>query len=92
VSLADEINARVPIVAHETLGVDCCGCLFVRLQEDDQAEIVCNECGTVVRRLPVDEVEAAVQKLSETYQRLEKESRGERARVGQRGSREHQRG
>jgi len=66
VSRADEINARVPIVAHETLGVDCCGCLFVRLKGADQAEIICNECGVVVRTLPVDEVEAAVQKLSET--------------------------
>jgi len=66
VSRTDEINARLPIVAHETLGVDCCGCLFVRLKGPDQAEIVCNECGAVVRTLPVDEVEAAVQKLSET--------------------------
>ena len=62
VSWADEINARLPIVAHETLGVDCCGCLFVRLKGEDQAEIVCNECSGLVCTLPVDEVESAVQK------------------------------
>ena len=42
--LTVDINDRLPIVAHETLGVYCCGCLHVRVS-GDRAEIVGNECG-----------------------------------------------
>jgi hypothetical protein len=58
-SRADEINVRSPIIAHETLGADCCGCLVVRL-DGDQAQIVCNECRALIRTFPAAEVEAAL--------------------------------
>ena len=61
----DDLNARLPIVPHETLGADCCGCLFIDLA-GDLAKIVCNECGVVVRALPVGEVEAAMRELART--------------------------
>jgi hypothetical protein len=35
------------IIQHESAGVDCCGCLVVKVRGND-AELVCNECGPVV--------------------------------------------
>jgi hypothetical protein len=32
--------------------VDCCGCLFVQVRGDN-GDIACNECGTVIRTVPV---------------------------------------
>ena len=38
-----------PIIAHADVAeVDCGGCIWP-VKRDDQADIVCNECGSVVR-------------------------------------------
>src|ERR1700730_12643168 len=48
------------IVPHESVAkVDCCGCLMVRIR-DEQADIVCNECGAVTRPVALGDVEAAM--------------------------------
>ena len=60
-----DINDRLPIIPHESLGADCCGCLFVRVNAD-QASIICNECGAVVRTLPNADVEAAMLEMAQT--------------------------
>jgi hypothetical protein len=36
-----------PIIPHESTGVDCCGCIVVKVRGTD-AELQCNECGVVV--------------------------------------------
>jgi hypothetical protein len=42
-----------PIIPHESTGADCCGCLIVQVR-GDRADIICNECGIVVRTVPAD--------------------------------------
>jgi hypothetical protein len=55
---------QIPIIPHESIGgVDCCGCLWVRMSSEDQAEIVCNECDAVIRTVPVSEVERVLLEL-----------------------------
>ena len=44
---SDEVMLRFPILAHESAGVDCCGCIVVKTHGKD-AELSCNECGAVV--------------------------------------------
>lgn len=61
-----DINDRLPIIPHQTVGApDCCGCLHVRVN-GDQADIVCNECETVIRSVPIADVERVVLELAET--------------------------
>lgn len=36
-----------PIIPHEHAGVDCCGCIVVKINDND-AELRCNECSAVV--------------------------------------------
>jgi hypothetical protein len=60
-----DINDRLPIIPHENLGADCCGCLYVRV-EGEQADIVCNECAAVIRTVPVADVERVVKELGQT--------------------------
>ncbi len=43
----DDLQAEFPIIPHESAGVDCCGCIVVKVTSAD-AELVCNECGAVV--------------------------------------------
>jgi hypothetical protein len=40
-------------------GADCCGCLIVRVR-GDQADITCNECGAVIRTVPVERAPTAM--------------------------------
>ena|SRR5688572_29959791 len=41
-----------PIVPHMDTGdPDCCGCLVVNVR-GDEADLVCNECGALVRTVP----------------------------------------
>jgi hypothetical protein len=55
-----------PIVPHElATGADCCGCLIVQLR-GDQAEITCNECGAVVRTVPVELASAVMVEMAST--------------------------
>jgi hypothetical protein len=63
--LTGNINDRLPIIPHESLGTECCGCLYVRV-EGTHAAIICNECGTVIRTVPVVDVEAVILKMAQT--------------------------
>ena len=60
-----DINEHGPIIPHESLGADCCGCLMVRTR-GDQADVICNECGALIRTAPVCEVERAMLALVQT--------------------------
>ena len=47
---------RLPIIPHADFGKpDCCGCLYP-IARGGQADIVCNECGTVVRTVATDDL------------------------------------
>ena len=37
----------MPIIPHSATGADCCGCIIVTVTGTD-AELSCNECGSVV--------------------------------------------
>jgi hypothetical protein len=53
-----------PIIPHEDVAdVDCCGCLFVKLQ-GNEADIACNECGAVIRTVPASEAAAVIEALA----------------------------
>ena len=43
----DDFQSTFPIIPHESAGVECCGCIVVIVTGND-AELVCNECGSVV--------------------------------------------
>jgi hypothetical protein len=61
-----DMNECGPIIPHEEVaGGNCCGCLVVR-RRGDQAEIICNECATVIRTVTFVDVERAVQELAPT--------------------------
>jgi len=60
-----DIDDRLPIIPHQTLGTHCCGCLYVHVN-GGQAEIVCNECEAVNRAVPLADVERVVLELAET--------------------------
>ena len=60
-----EINDRLPIIPHESLGTDCCGCLFV-LVKGGQADIVCNECRAVIRTVRVGDVQSVMSEMAQT--------------------------
>ena len=62
---AGDFNDRLPIIPHETLGTDCCGCLYVRI-DGANAAIICNECGTVIRTVPVVDIEAVILEMAQT--------------------------
>ena len=52
-----------PIIPHEDVAeVESCGCLFVQVR-GDQADITCNECGSIVRTVPTEEVAAVMNAL-----------------------------
>ena len=54
------------IVPHEVAaGADCCGCLIVKVR-GDQADITCNECGAVVRTVPVELASAVMVEMAST--------------------------
>ena len=54
---------ELPIIPHGSSG--CCGCLVVRVRQD-YADIICNECETLVRTVPVAEVENTFRELART--------------------------
>jgi len=57
---------HLPLIPHEHVtDVDCYGCLMVGIRED-KAEILCNECGAVIRTVPVGEIESTMLELSTT--------------------------
>jgi hypothetical protein len=57
------VRNDLPIVPHQFVGddVDCCGCLY---PEIPGADLTCNECGTVVKTVPVDQVDDTLMELS----------------------------
>jgi hypothetical protein len=57
---------HLPIIPHEHVAkVECCGCLMARAR-DDQADILCNECGAIIRTVAVGEVLSAMLELART--------------------------
>ena len=55
-----------PIIPHEFVeNVDCWGCLVV-VERGDQADLTCNECGVVVRTVPLDQAAAALAEMEST--------------------------
>jgi len=42
-----DLENNFPIIPHESAGVECCGCIVVKVRGND-AELQCNECGAVV--------------------------------------------
>ena len=42
-----DLNNLLPIIPHESTGVDCCGCMIAREHGND-TELLCNECGAVL--------------------------------------------
>jgi hypothetical protein len=49
-----------PIIPHEDVEkVNCCGCLYVQFR-GGEADISCNECGVVVRTVPVEQAGAVM--------------------------------
>src|SRR5207253_2792071 len=56
----------LPIVPHEHVAqVDCCGCLMVQTR-GNQAEILCNECGAIIRTVAERDVLSAMLELART--------------------------
>jgi hypothetical protein len=43
----EDLQDKLPIIPHESAGVDCCGCIVVKISGSD-AELRCNECGATV--------------------------------------------
>jgi hypothetical protein len=57
------IEPRRTTLPHQLFGdPDCCGCLNGMIWED-HAEIICNECDIVIRRVPVDSLQPALDDL-----------------------------
>ena len=55
-----------PIVSHEVAtGADCCGCLIFQVR-GDQGDITCNECGAVVRTVPVERASSVMVEMAST--------------------------
>jgi hypothetical protein len=63
--LTGDINKGLPIIPHESLGADCCGCLIVQIN-GDHADIVCNECGAAIRTVRVGDIQAAMSEMAQT--------------------------
>src|SRR5262249_15612716 len=70
-------DGALPIVPHLDWGDPaCCGCLFIRMR-GDQAEIVCNECGVVVRTVPAERArEVMLEMMSVVISRVENHCSG----------------
>jgi hypothetical protein len=51
--LSHDLTSRMPIVPHETAGVDCGGCIIAAV-DGTNVELRCNECGAVVGVVHLD--------------------------------------
>jgi hypothetical protein len=51
--LSHDLTSRMPIVPHETAGVECCGCIIAAV-DGSNVELRCDECGAVVGVIQVD--------------------------------------
>src|SRR4051794_14005076 len=45
------------ILAHHSLGADCCGYIDVMYRGNGAATLLCNECGECIRSVSVESVE-----------------------------------
>jgi hypothetical protein len=55
---------ELPAVPHSEFGdKECCGCLIV-VERGSQAELVCNECGVLVRVVPTAAVEQTLLEMA----------------------------
>src|SRR3954469_8746114 len=52
------------ILAHESLGTDCCGCIVALDRGDGTADLICNECEERLRSVPVENVERELASLA----------------------------
>jgi hypothetical protein len=55
------------IIPHDSFGADCCGCLTGVIR-GDQADIVCNECGALVRSVPAADLEQTLTEMELTLE------------------------
>jgi hypothetical protein len=59
----EELNNRIHLIPHRAVtDTDCPGCLVAGLT-NSTAEVLCNECGTLIGSMFVTEVEALFQSL-----------------------------
>jgi len=61
-----EFDRTFPILAHESTGADCCGCIVVRVTGTD-AELLCNEWGAVVGVVHVGILKDLVSMIPDAY-------------------------
>ena len=55
------------ILAHQSLGVDCCGCIAVMYPGDGTASLICNECGECIQSVPVESVERELASIAVSW-------------------------
>jgi hypothetical protein len=56
-------DVRATVIPHSDFGdAECCGCLCGIVQGED-AEVVCNECGIVVRRVRAAELDKTLNEM-----------------------------
>ena len=55
---------RTTTIPH---GGDCCGCL-VAVKRGGRAEIICNECGTTIGSVAIEEIDQVLLELARTEQ------------------------
>jgi hypothetical protein len=60
-----DVDREIPIIVpHADHGdPECCGCLFP-VTRGEEADIVCNECGVVIRTVPASEAQKTILELS----------------------------
>jgi hypothetical protein len=51
--ISHDLTSRMPILPHETGGVECCGCIIAAV-DGTNVELRCNECGAVVGVVHMD--------------------------------------
>lgn len=55
---------NLPIVPHSDVGdKECCGCL-IAVERGDQTDLICNECGALVRTVPTAEVQQTLLRMA----------------------------
>lgn len=60
------VGEPYPIIPHEDVEkVDWCGCLVV-VERGDQADLTCNECGALIRTVPLDRAAATLAEMEST--------------------------
>src|SRR3982751_4590729 len=52
------------ILAHQSLGGDCCGCILAMYRGSGTASLICNECGEHIRSVPAESVERELASLA----------------------------